>query len=172
MTLRIMGLDLSLNATGVCLPDGKVLTIKCKPEWGDNRLCVIRDTVRRFCPTVDMAVIEDLPFHAKAAGITGMVQGAVRTELMDQGVPYVLITPATLKKFATGKGNADKDEMIAAARRRAGLIFRDHNQCDAWHLWQAGLDHYDLGVYYQDVDPALSALLDSVDWPDMSPVRA
>jgi Holliday junction resolvasome RuvABC endonuclease subunit len=169
--LRIMGLDLSLNATGVCLPDGRVMTIKCKAAWGDNRLCVIRDTVRRFLPKTDLVVIEDKVHTSYAAATLGMVQGVVRTELMDQGVPYAMVPVKTIKKYATGNGNADKADMLAAAKRRAGLIFKDDNQCDSWWARQCGLDHYDAGVEYYDPDPALSDLLDVVDWPDMTPVR-
>lgn len=170
--LRIMGLDLSLSATGVCLPDGRVFTIKCKSDWGDNRLPLIRDVIRRHCPKVDLAVIEDKVHSSFSAAVLGMVQGVVRTELMDQGVPYALVPAKTLKKYATGNGNADKKEMIFAAKRRAGLIFKDDNQCDAWWAWQAGMDHYDLGVSYLDPDPRASKLLDVVMWPVMSPVRA
>lgn len=172
MTLRVMGLDLSISATGVCLPDGSVMTIKCKPEWGDTRLTLIRDVVRRHCPGVDLAVIEDKIHSSFSAAVLGMVQGAVRTELMDQGVPYALVPVKTLKKFATGNGNADKDLMMLSAKRRAALIFKDDNQCDAWWAREAGLDHYGLMVNVKDPTEALSALLDVVDWPLMDPVPA
>ena len=39
----------------------------------------------------------------------------------------------TLKKHATGKGNAGKDEMMAACRERFGIDPQDDNQADA--LW-------------------------------------
>lgn len=164
--LRIMGLDLSLNGTGVCLPDNRVMTIKLKAEHGDNRLCLIRDTIRRFLPKVDMCVIEDKLHSTYQAATLGMVQGTVRTELMDQGVPYALVTPGTLKKFATGNGNADKALMMAEAYRQAGLRFKDSDTCDAWWLRQAGLDHYGLPMDITPLpDQARSTLLTVVDWP-------
>ena len=172
MGLRIMGLDLSLNATGVCLPDGRVLTIKLKADHGDNRLCIIRDTVRRFLPQVDLAVIEDKVHASYSAAVLGMVQGVVRTELMDQGVPYALVPAKTLKKWATGNGNADKDMMIAAAQAQAGLRFRDDNQCDAWWAQQAGHDHYGMVLSIPTPDQARSTLLTVVDWPMISAQRA
>jgi hypothetical protein len=101
-----------------------------------------------------------------------MVQGTVRTELMDQGVPYALVPVKTLKKFATGNGNADKAAMMLAARRRAALIFKDDNQCDAFWAREAGLDHYGEMINVKDPSQALSALLDVVDWPAMEPVPA
>jgi hypothetical protein len=54
----------------------------------------------------------------------------------------VLITPATLKAYATGKGNGDKTAMAMAALKRADREFGDDNQCDAWWLRAAGLDWY------------------------------
>ena len=170
--MRIMGLDLSLSATGVALPDGRFLTIKCKPEWGDTRLTLIRDVIRRYCRDTDLAVIEDKIHSSFSAATLGMVQGVVRTELMDQGVPYALVPVKTIKKFATGNGNADKPAMMLAARRRAAIIFKDDNQCDAFWARETGLDHYGQVVSVMDPDPARSALLDVVEWPSMDPVPA
>jgi len=164
--LRIMGVDPSLSATGMCLPDNRVLTIKCKSDWGDDRLLLIRNVLRRFVIETrpQLVVMEDKLHSTYSAASLGMVQGVVRAELLDHSVQYVLVSPKTLKKFATDNGNADKDAMIAAARRRAGMIFKDDNQCDAWWLRQAGLDHYGLPT---DIAPDrnLSLALGVVKWP-------
>ena len=162
--VRVLGLDLSITATGVCLPDGSTYTVKTKQENGDERLLTIRHAVQSAVTAgVDLAVIEDLPTHAKGSGITAMVHGVVRTVLMGRGVPYVLLVPATLKAYATGKGNADKSTMAVAAFKRAGREFADDNQCDAWWLWHAGLDRYGAASF---VLPAVQrARLDKVEWP-------
>lgn len=136
---HVLGLDLSLTATGVCRPDGSTFTIKTRASDRDRRLDQISQTIAGILSDVDLAIVEDLPTHAKGAGITGMVQGVARLKLLEQGVPYVLVTAATLKKFATGKGNADKTAMAVAALKRAGLEFKDDNQCDAWWLRALGL---------------------------------
>lgn len=163
--MRIMGLDLSLNGTGVCLPDGRVLRIGLKVQHGDNRLCIIRDTVRRFLPRVDMCVIEGMGrFKGNTGLVIAEVHGAIKTELMDQGVPYAFVTPATLKSFATGNGNADKALMMAEAYRQAGLRFQDSDTCDAWWLRETGLSHYGLPMNIPDPGPERSSLLDVVDW--------
>jgi len=50
-------------------------------------------------------------------------------------VPYLGVPVGTIKKFATGKGNAGKDEMIEAVRRRLGHPdVTDHNEADALAL--------------------------------------
>jgi len=45
-------------------------------------------------------------------------------------IPYQGVPVGTIKKHATGKGNASKDEMITAMRRR-GHVPTDDNEADA-----------------------------------------
>lgn len=173
---RVLGLDLSITATGIAYRDGSTGTVGGPSDQGDRRLLVIEQAVTiavggediDLGPRVDLVVLEDLPTHAKAAGITGMVHGAVRTLLIKRGVPYVVVTPATLKAFATGKGNADKTAMAMAAYKRAAVEFADDNQCDAWWLRAAGLER--LGAPLFDLPAAQRARLDKVAWPNLAAV--
>jgi Holliday junction resolvasome RuvABC endonuclease subunit len=170
--LRILALDLSITAPGVCLPDGTTRTIKTRTSEGDRRLqhivsdigIALDDKPDSTGYAVDLAVIEDLPTHAKSAGITGMVHGAVRLWLLDAHIPYVLITPATLKAYATGKGNADKTAMAIAALKRSGREFADDNQVDAAWLRWAALDWY--GTPEFDLPKAQRDRLAKVTWPE------
>lgn len=162
MTGGVVGLDLSITATGVARKDGTTFTIR--PGAGDRRLVEIRDGV---CLALeggcDLVVIEDLPTNAKSAGITGMVHGAVRAALIMWCVPYVLVTPATLKKYATGRGNADKTAMTMALFKRTGLELADDNQVDAAWLRFAGLQL--LGEPAVDLPAAQVAALEVIQWP-------
>lgn len=136
--MKVVGLDLSVTGTGICHPLGSTRTVKTRSKDGDLRLQVIRDAVREDARGCDLAVIEEW-VGSFAAAVMGMVHGTVRTMLLDQCIPYVLVTPATLKKFATGNGKSDKPAMAVAAYKRAGAEFTDDNQCDAWWLRVAGL---------------------------------
>ncbi|KAB2384732.1 RuvC family protein [Actinomadura montaniterrae] len=174
MNPRVIGLDLSLTATGVACWDGRPLsTIRTVASEGDERLRRIAVTVRADAfdyltnTGCDLAVIEDLPTHAHSAGITGMVHGAVRCVLMELGVPYALVPPATLKKYATGKGNATKPDMRMALYRRAGIDVRDDNQCDAWWLQAAGLDY--LGHPPVELPKDQRKALTKAKWPAILP---
>jgi Holliday junction resolvasome RuvABC endonuclease subunit len=166
---RVVGLDLSITATGIARSDGTLTTVNTKTATSDQRLLVIERHVAEVIgvcheyPKPHLAVIEDLPTHAHGAGITGMVHGVIRVVLMRSGIPYVLVPPATLKKYATGKGNATKPDMRMALYQRAGLDLRDDNQVDALWLRLMGLDA--LGHPQIDLPKAQRDALAKVAWP-------
>jgi crossover junction endodeoxyribonuclease RuvC len=54
--------------------------------------------------------------------------------LFQRQVTTVPISPATLKKYATGRGNAVKDEMMAAAIHRFCIASDEDNKADAYLL--------------------------------------
>lgn len=146
---RVVGLDLSITATGISDQLGECSTCGGPSKLGDRRLAAITSAIEEMLTVhgevcdrferVDLVVIEDIPTHAHGAGITGMVHGAVRLRLLDWAIPYVLVPPASLKKYATGKGNASKADMAVALYKRAGLELADDNQVDAWWLRALGL---------------------------------
>lgn len=133
----VVGIDPSLTATGLAAPGG-CITITTKP--GDpKRLQVIHDTVFAAVEEADLAVIEDLPTHAHGAGLTGMAQGVIRLACIRADVPFATVPAATLKVYATGKGNATKADMRLELFKRTGLDLRDDNQVDALFLRYLGL---------------------------------
>jgi hypothetical protein len=173
---KILALDLSITATGVCLPDGTTHTIKTNPKHGDRRLQHIVDEVglalgdSDYGDTCDLVVMEEAPPGLKGPAIKAihMVHGAVRLRLIDFDTPYVLINPTTLKGFATGSTSADKTAMAIAALKRTGREFADDNQCDAAWLRWAALDHY--GQPEFDLPKVQRDRLAKVTWPDLAAV--
>lgn len=171
--LRVLGLDLSLTSTGVALPDGSTFRIKTRQADGDRRLVIIRNRIRAALAEhrPHVAVVEDLPIHAKGSGITAMVHGVVRAELVDARVPFALVVPATLKSYACDNGRAEKPELAAAAFLAAGVEFpgdltpsgKGGDMCDAWWLRAAGHDHYGSPLF--SLPAAQRARLTKVDWP-------
>ncbi|MEU8329830.1 hypothetical protein [Micromonospora sp. NPDC048839] len=161
---RVVGLDLSMTATGIAWCDGTTYTIKPKKD-GDARLFEIESEIARAIEgrAIDLVVIEDLPTNAKSAGITGMVQGVVRAWLRHHQVPYALAAPASLKKYATGNGNCGKPAMAVALYKRLGRELTDDNQVDALWLRAAGLDH--LGHPDTVMPASQRKALAAVKWP-------
>jgi len=61
-----------------------------------------------------------------------------------QQIPYQGVPVGTIKKHATGKGNANKDAVIAAVRAR-GHAPSDDNEADALALLHWAIAQHDLG---------------------------
>jgi Holliday junction resolvasome RuvABC endonuclease subunit len=63
----------------------------------------------------------------------------LQAECEAKELPYSGIPVGTIKKRATGKGNASKEEMVAAAKLKwPGEIIVDDNQADALWILEAG----------------------------------
>ncbi|MDQ0961948.1 Holliday junction resolvasome RuvABC endonuclease subunit [Streptomyces sp. B4I13] len=172
-TFTVAGLDLSLTASGIAYRDGSTSTVKTRQKDGDGRLAQIEEAVQiavggehlGLGPAVELVAMEDIPQNSHAAKPISMVYGVVRNLLQKQGIPYVLITPATLKTYATGKGSGDKVPMALAAYKRAGREFEDDNQCDAAWLRWAGLDW--LGCREFSVPAVQREALKKAIWPEV-----
>lgn len=139
---RILGVDPSLTALGLALPDGTTTTLRTKLT-GCDRLVWLRDVVMGITKVhrVNIVAIEGYSMgspgrgtHAHAIGELG---GVLRVALHEHGVPVVEVPPATLKCFATGRGNAPKNEVLVAAVNRLGYDGHDDNAADA--LWLRAL---------------------------------
>lgn len=182
MTPNVIGVDLSITATGICHSNGSCETVGGKASDGDHRICSITErvmsAVMREDPLplhipgewdiwrVELVVIEGLAIHGPGGAMAAaQLMGALKLCLIEGGVAYVEVPPATLKKFATGKGNATKTDMAIAALKRAGVEFADDNQCDAWWLRQAGL--HALGHPQFDLPQAQVDALAKVTWPNI-----
>lgn len=144
--VRVLALDLSLTATGIAHPNGNLTTYSPGgASLGDHRLAMIRDFVRGLVAGHDPTIvaIEGPVTRSHAATALGMVHGAVRTLLIDLDLPYLIVTPATLKLYATGKGGGagtDKASMRMALYKRTGVDEPDDNRVDAAWLRLLALD--------------------------------
>lgn len=143
--MRVTGLDLSMTATGATHQgsDGTTCTHVIKPKSKrDLRLPEIASQVVFWAADSDLVLMEGYLNHSHSAGITGMVHGAVRAALIGAGLRYAVIPPSSLKKFATGRGNATKTDMaVAAFKRGDGSEFQDDNACDSWWLYVAAAQY-------------------------------
>jgi Holliday junction resolvasome RuvABC endonuclease subunit len=151
LSVKVLGLDLSITGTGVAhTVEGAVCThlIKTRDKDRDHRLTQIQSEIRIYAEGAELALIEAPTPRSPSSVISGMVQGAVRLVLLELGIPYGTIMPASLKKYATGKGvDPHKIGMAMAAFKRAELEFEDDNQCDAFWLWVAANDHLGQPVF-------------------------
>jgi crossover junction endodeoxyribonuclease RuvC len=160
----ILGLDLSLTATGYCL-NGESGRITSR-EKGWDRVAEIVQEVTRLTFGVDVVVVEGPAYGAKdQRGIweRAGLRGALFLWLYQHHLTTVEVTPATLKMYATGRGNAHKDAMIAAAIRRFYFQGSDNNEADAYLLWCMGREAYGGPVAKVPADRA--AHVHRLEWP-------
>jgi len=172
---RILGLDVSLSATGVALPDGTFATIRHgKPKtigYLRHAQLLERVYVELARARPDVVVVED--YAPRALGINSLIvagelQGPIRTRLELLGIPWVGVRPNTLKLYATGKGNARKEAMADAAEAdlpRGAPRPGNFDEADAYWLRAMGADHYDDGLG-NGLEHRVKAL-ESVAWPDL-----
>lgn len=82
-------------------------------------------------------------FHMSAVIVQSELHGVLKSVCEELKIEYKAYSAAEIKKFATGKGNAGKPAMIAAARVKYNIEPVDDNHADALHIFHLTLT--DLG---------------------------
>ncbi|MDO3530828.1 hypothetical protein Q3O93_02720 [Ralstonia pseudosolanacearum] len=84
---------------------------------------------------IDAVYFEEVRRHAgvDAAHVYGGLMATLTAWCEYHDIPYQGVPVGTIKKHATGKGNAGKDEMVAAMRTH-GHPVSDDNEADALAL--------------------------------------
>ena len=154
MTITIFALDLG-TITGWALrgSDGQITSgaENFRPqrfEGGGMRFLRFKrwlNEIKQSGAGVDLLHFEEVRRHAStdAAHAYGGFLATLTAWCEHHQVPYQGVPVGTIKKHATGKGNAGKDEVIAAIRAR-GYTPIDDNEADAlallhWAIAQTGL---------------------------------
>lgn len=80
--------------------------------------------------------------HLNAAIVQAEIQGVVKAWAETAGIEYRGYSSSEIKRFATGKGNAKKQDMIHAAIHKFGREVSDDNEADALALWHLAWSEY------------------------------
>ena len=88
--------------------------------------------IKQCSDGINQVVFEEVRRHAgvDAAHAYGGFMGQLTAWCEHHQIPYEGIPVGTIKKHATGKGNASKDDMVASACAR-GHAPTDDNEADA-----------------------------------------
>jgi crossover junction endodeoxyribonuclease RuvC len=148
----VIGIDPSLSGFAVAVADGS--GVASVEEWRSNPegKCVWARSNRyhRLVAGVTSLVsgiqtgrvlVEGYSMGSRGAAVTGMIElgWTLRWELLRlHGITVLEIAPATLKKWASGKGNASKSAVVSALTRRYGREFDSDNEADAFALAEMG----------------------------------
>ena len=150
--MRIIGIDLSLTETGICClrvadrsngdgTDADLHIIKEPKLREAQRLLALRrhlrDIIDVFKP--DLAIVEGYAYE----GIGRLAElgewgGVIKVELEERSIPFIVVAPKRLKKFAAGNGDATKEQMIEAVEKRYGVCTDNDNLADAVGLSKVG----------------------------------
>jgi crossover junction endodeoxyribonuclease RuvC len=181
--VKIVGLDLSLTSTGLAAicdddtvpaPYAFVDRITSKPtgttlEASAQRLAIIVDAVHGWVHAgTDLVVIEGLAYsstNGKATERAGLWWLTVN-RLLRAGYRVAVVTPTARAKYATGKGNAAKDAVLAAViRRYPDVELSGNDEADALVLAAMGARW--LGLGYDSLPATHIEAMDKVAWPNL-----
>lgn len=164
---HVVGVDLSLTATGVATRHSAEL-ITSTGHRDDTlidrraRLNHIRYRVISWCQAADLVVIEAPSFGSRGgsahdrAGLWWLVVSA----LIHRDIAVIDISPKTRAKYATGRGNAGKDEVLTAAVRRLPIDVDNNNTADA--AWLCAIGHDLLGAPLAPLPAAHRSAIDGL----------
>lgn len=162
--IKILALDLSLTNAGVCrlldYPAGQpqfvVETVKTprvgtpkKQIVGTARLLWWKQwlgqelTLSDYSLVVMEAPAINAPGHKYSKG---ELYGVIKVACKERGICLLTASIQSIKLFATGSGQADKQRMIDMAVDAFGPQIKDEHQADAAWLCKLALA-YDLGEY-------------------------
>lgn len=169
--MELMGLDLSLTSTGYSI--NQVTGIISTPTKGPERLTRISNEIIDIIMStpVEAVIIEGYSFSSRnsQAHSIGELGGVVRMLLWQRGVPYVEVPPTCRAKFATGKGNASKNEVISSISAKTNIVWSGagaDDRCDAWILEQMGKCFLNISDY--DWPKQNLEAMDKVDWSPLA----
>jgi crossover junction endodeoxyribonuclease RuvC len=178
--MTVVGVDLSLASTGIAVIDGPSVTtfrIVSKGTKADTvaeraaRVITITGQILECIPTaVDLVVIEGPSLgQSRQAGehLRSGLWWCLVTRLCLEDQTVVEIPPANLKRYATGKGNSPKDQVLAAVIRRYSQVDVTGNDiADATVLAAMGARH--LGVPIEESLPQVNlAAMAKIAWPEV-----
>jgi len=143
----VVGVDLSLTSTAVSANhlDSSALHVKrirskgSKEDGLSDHIDRLNTLAVQVCSAVlsvkpALVFMEDMMFGTakdtsahRRSGLWWMVASMLYRE----GVPMVAVPPTSLKKWATGKGNASKDMVLAAGVRKWPDTVSQNDEADA-----------------------------------------
>lgn len=174
----VLGIDPSLTGTGIAVVGpSRCYTATVKTSGTrtdtltarDGRLARIADRVADFTTsTIGLAVIEGPAMASHTGNLLDRygLWWRIVHRLHQRDIPVAVCPPTTLKKWATGKGNADKIAVaLGIARLWPAASPADDNQADALGLATMGAQFHGLAL---PCGQPLARHLDSlsgVAWP-------
>ena len=141
--MKTVGLDPSTYTGMALVGDGedRGKCVNFPDAKGFNRLFLLRAEVQRVLEIWEpkLVVVENYAFGFRNSLATVVGCGTIiRVVLFDLKLPWFEVSPTSLKKWVTGKGNAKKPDMAIAVKERWGFCSPSDDINDAYGLGQMG----------------------------------
>jgi crossover junction endodeoxyribonuclease RuvC len=151
--MNILSIDQSLTASGFAVSkEGNIFKsgeIKVKSE-GPKRLSEIREEIRKLIQEndIELVTMEDYTYLMNGGGGRvfglGELGGMIKLLCYDLKIPMKIYNASSIKKWATGKGNAKKDLMIKAVFKKWDFDVDSDNIADAYAQNRLAYAHYQI----------------------------
>lgn len=142
--MRFVGIDPSTK-TGFVALDEQGNTLRAKELTGvgskdPKRMATLVGDIMAHLQPGDIVCIEGFAYGAQGQGVAFQygLGYAIRLAMYHRKIEFIEVTPAQLKKFCTGKGNAKKENMILPIHKHWGFEHNSDNVRDAYVLAQIG----------------------------------
>lgn len=137
-SMNILALDVATK-TGWCTKTAHGtwdFSLK-RDESAGMRLVRFKAKLREMCALEEIKLVTfelSQGFHQNAVIVQSELHGVLKLFCEENKIDYRSFAPSEIKKFATGKGNANKEKMIEAALKY-GYFGNDDNTADAMHIY-------------------------------------
>lgn len=150
--LIVAGIDYSMTSPAICVHQGDTWDpSRCRFFFRTDKAKLLINTdllsskiikpwkcnEERFVASAEWAgevlvqnMVHAVAIEGYAMGAKGLVfhigenTGQLKRRVWEIGLPFIVPPPTVIKKFATGKGNAKKEAMIAQFEAETGIFFR------------------------------------------------
>lgn len=137
--INILALDPATKTGFACKNASGVWDLKTKSyESKGMRLIKLRSSLDEICKAENINfVVYEKPGgrNYNALKSHSNFEGIIQAYCLDNGIEYKGYSAGEIKRFATGKGNANKQAMIDAFKDKKGYDPIDDNEADAFHLY-------------------------------------
>jgi len=137
--MKILALDIATNTGWKTETASGVWNLK--PARGESegmRVVRFKSKVRELIEIESITLVSyERPagMHKASIMVASEMVGVLKDLCIEKGIELACYSATEIKKFATDKGNANKEQMIEAARKQYGYTGDSDDEADAIHLY-------------------------------------
>jgi crossover junction endodeoxyribonuclease RuvC len=154
------GIDPSFSNTGVIvinnecsIIDQRLISTKKKDDIYDierRMIFIVEDLsyfLTKYFKDLKLILIEGISYGSKgeASSQLAALNYFVRIFMLENNLPYGVISPTSLKKFVTGKGQCKKNLILKEVYKKWNMDFEDDNLADSYALSRMSQFNYNRG---------------------------